>query len=89
MSKWARVNLEEDSEILEVITYDPVGVINETLLSMFKQCPEETNWGYRYNPNTDTFYLPSGYAKHPNFETFGYININGRAVDENGFVIIN
>jgi len=41
MSKWARVNLEETGIILEVITYNPVGVINEAFLPMFKPCPNE------------------------------------------------
>lgn len=88
MSKWARVNLEETSPILEVITYDPVGVINEAFLPTFKPCGEEVEKGYFYNPNTDTFYLPSGYAKHPDFKTYGYVPIPaGLEVDENGFII--
>ena len=87
MSKWARVNLQQDSQILEVITYDPNGVINEAFLPEFKSCPDEVEKGYHYNPQTDTFYLPEGYAKHPNFETFGYVPKGDLEVDENGFII--
>jgi hypothetical protein len=87
MSKWARVNLEETGTILEVITYNPVGVINEAFLPMFKPCPDEVERGYFYNPSTDTFYLPDGYAKHPNFQTFGYQPIGDNEVDENGFIV--
>lgn len=90
MSKWARVNLEEIGPVLEIITYDPVGVINEEFLPTFKSCGEEVEKGYFYNPNTDTFYLPDGYAKHPQFEIFGYVPISdGTEVDENGFVIFS
>lgn len=87
MSKWARVNLEQESQILEIITYNPEGVINEAFLPLFKPCPEEVEKGYWYNPQTNTFYLPEGYAKHPDFETFGYVPKGDLEVDENGFII--
>lgn len=87
MSKWARVNLEEDSEILEIISYNPEGVINEAFLPSFKPCPDEVERGYHYNPVTNTFYLPDNYAKHPDFENVGYIPKGKFEIDENGFVI--
>jgi len=89
MTKHARIILtEEDSALLEVITYDPVGVINEAFLSEFIECPEEVERGYRYNSKTKTFYLPEGYAKHPDFEVFGYVPIpEDVTVDENGFIV--
>ena len=87
MSKWARVDLEKENPILEVITYDPVGVINESFLPLFKKCPDEVYLGYVYNPQTNTFYLPEGYAKDPNFEIFGYQPIGNNQVDENGFIV--
>lgn len=87
MSKWARVNLEQESQVFEIITYNPEGVINEAFLPLFKPCPEEVEKGYWYNPRTNTFYLPEGYAKHPNFEIFGYVPKGDLEVDENGFII--
>ena len=88
MSKWARVDLEKESPVLEVITYDPNGVVNEAFLPYFKPCSDEVERGYVYNPQTDTFYLPEGYAKHPNFETFGYVPKGDLEVDENGFIVL-
>lgn len=76
MSKWARINNPDSQEIqpvLEVINYDPVGVITEDFLPMFKPCSDEVNLGYLYDPSTETFILPKGYIKHPDFETFGYV----------------
>lgn len=88
MSKWARVNLNEESQVLEVITYDPVNIINEAFLLEFKECPDEVYLGYHYNPQTNEFFLPENYAKHPNFEIFGYVEIpEGSSVDENGFIV--
>ena len=90
MTKHARVSslTEENSLVVEVITYDPVGVINETFLPEFIECSDEVSFGYRYNPTSNTFYLPEGYAKHPDFEVFGYIQIPDDAtVDENGFIV--
>lgn len=88
MSKWSRVILNQKSQVLEVITYDPVGVINEAFLPEYKPCPEEVERGYWYDPETETFYLPENYAKHPDFEHFGYVeNFNHYPVDENGFIV--
>ena len=58
MSKWARVILDQVSPVQEIITYDPIGTINEKLLYMFKPCPDETDLTYYYNPETDTFFVP-------------------------------
>ena len=88
MAKWARVNLKEDSQIIEIIDYNPKEVINEAFWDLFKECPEEVGRGYWYDPVKDTFYLPDGFAKHPDFENNGYVPIDGRSVDENGFIII-
>ena len=88
MSKWARVNLEQKSPILEVINYDPQGVINEQFLDEFLPCPDEVNRGYEYNPETGEFTLPEGYAKHPHFEAMGYVFQGDCELDENGFIIL-
>jgi hypothetical protein len=89
MTKWARINPEKEEVIQEVITYNPYEIINENFWHLFKECPDEVEKGYFYNPNTETFYLPDGYAKDQNFEIFGYQPIpEGGSVDENGFIIL-
>lgn len=88
MAKWARVNHEVTSPIIELITYNPVGVIAEEFLNLYVSCPDEVEKGYHYNHQTNEFFLPEGYAKHPQFETFGYVHAGENEVDENGFVVI-
>jgi hypothetical protein len=88
MAKWARVNRIEKSEILEIIDYDPNGIICEEFLPQFLPCPDETAKGYHYDPSTNSFFLPEGYAKHPQFESYGYVHAEDREVDENGFIVI-
>lgn len=88
MAKWARVNRMQTSEILEVIDYNPNGIICEEFLPQFVPCPNETAKGYYYDTSTKSFFLPEGYAKHPEFEIFGYVHAGDREVDENGFIVI-
>lgn len=89
MTKWARVDLQKDSQILEIIDYNPREVINESFWHLFKECPDNVEKGYWYNPKTDTFYLPEGFAKHPDFETRGYEFVGKRLVDGDGFIILD
>lgn len=86
MSKWSRINLNETAPVIEVITYDPVGVINEAFLPEYKSCPDEVVRGYWYNPQTKTFYLPDNYAKLPNSEEYAEVPPDA-TVDEDGFIV--
>lgn len=87
MAKWARVNHEVTSPIIELITYNPVGVITDEFLNLYVSCPDEVEKGYHYNHQTNEFFLPEGYAKHPNFDMFGYVPAGENEVDEDGFII--
>lgn len=87
MAKWARVNRFETQPVLEVIDYNPVGVINEQFLPEFVSCSDEVWKGYYYNHQTKEFFLPEGHAKHPNFDIFGYVDSGENEVDENGFIV--
>ena len=87
MAKWARVNLFDTQPVIEVIDYNPVGVICEEFLPQYVPCPDEVWRGYFYNHQTNEFFLPEGYAKHPEFHIVGYIHAGENEIDEDGFII--